>query len=146
MKVITFGELMLRLAPEGFKRFVQSDKFCVTFGGAEANVSVALSNWGIDSAFVSKMPAHEIGQLAVDSLRRYGVDTSKIVRGGYRIGTYYCEKGASQRTSKVIYDRANSAFSLSEFEEYDFDSVLQPGNILTVEYNFALIRSIDSRK
>ena len=65
MKVITFGELMLRFAPEGFKRFVQSDKFCVTFGGAEANVSVALSNWGIDSAFVSKMPAHEIGQLAV---------------------------------------------------------------------------------
>ena len=130
MKVITFGELMLRFAPEGYKRFVQSEKFNVTFGGAEANVSVALANWGLDAMFISKMPAHEIGQLAVDSLRKYGVDTSKIVRGGYRIGTYYCEKGASQRTSKVIYDRANSAFALSEFEEYDFDSVLQKGDIL----------------
>ena len=130
MKVITFGEIMLRFAPEGYKRFVQSEKFNVTFGGAEANVSVALANWGLDTAFISKLPSHEIGQLAVNSLRHYGVDTGKIVRGGYRIGTYYCEKGASQRTSKVIYDRANSAFALSEFEEYDFDSVLQPGNIL----------------
>ena len=101
-KVITFGELMLRLAPEGYLRFVQAEKFQATFGGAEANVAVSLSNYGIDAAFVSKLPAHEIGQAVVNSLRKFGVDVSKIVRGGERVGVYYCEKGASQRPSKVI--------------------------------------------
>ena len=109
MKVVTFGELMLRLAPEGYLRFVQSDKLEATFGGAEANVAVSLANYGVDAAFVSKLPAHEIGQAAVNSLRKFGVDTTKIVRGGDRVGIYYCEKGASQRPSKVIYDRAGSA-------------------------------------
>ena len=118
-KIITFGELMLRLAPEGYLRFVQSDKFEATFGGAEANVAVSLANYGEDVAFVTKLPAHEIGQKAVNSLRKFGVDTNKIVRGGNRVGIYYCEKGASQRPSKVIYDRAGSA--ISEASSYDFD-------------------------
>lgn len=118
-KIITFGELMLRLAPEGYLRFVQSDKFEATFGGAEANVAVSLANYGEDVAFVTKLPAHEIGQMAVNSLRKFGVDTNKIVRGGNRVGIYYCEKGASQRPSKVIYDRAGSA--ISEASSYDFD-------------------------
>ena len=119
MKVVTFGEVMLRLAPENYLRFVQSDKYEATFGGAEANVAVSLANYGIDAAFVTKLPAHEIGQAAVNSLRKFGVDTSKIVRGGDRVGIYYCEKGASQRPSKVIYDRAHS--SIAEAKEGDFD-------------------------
>ena len=124
MKVITFGELMLRLAPEGYYRFVQADKFGATYGGGEANVAVSLANYGADAAFVSKLPANEIGQSAVNSLRRYGVDTSGIARGGDRIGIYYLEKGASQRPSKVIYDRAGSAFALSGKEDYDWDRLL----------------------
>ncbi len=122
-KVITFGELMLRLAPENYLRFVQSDKYEATFGGAEANVAVSLANYGLDVAFVSKLPAHEIGQAAVNSLRKYGVDTSKIVRGGERVGIYYCEKGASQRPSKVIYDRAYSAISMAKKEDFDWDNI-----------------------
>ncbi|MBQ5802228.1 MAG: sugar kinase, partial [Clostridia bacterium] len=98
-KVVTFGELMLRLAPEGYLRFVQSDKLEATFGGAEANVAVSLANYGVDAAFVTKLPSHEIGQAAVNSLRKFGVNTTKIVRGGDRVGIYYCEKGASQRPS-----------------------------------------------
>lgn len=123
MKVITLGELMLRLAPEGYNRFVQSDKLGATFGGGEANVAVSLANYGIDAAFVSKLPKHEIGQAAVNSLRKYGVDTSNIVRGGDRVGIYYLEKGASQRPSKVIYDRAGSAFALSASAEYDWKAI-----------------------
>ena len=110
-KIVTFGELMLRLAPENYLRFVQSEKYEATFGGAEANVAVSLANYGMDVAFVSKLPAHEIGQAAVNSLRKFGVDTTEIVRGGERVGIYYCEKGASQRPSKVIYDRAGSAIA-----------------------------------
>ena len=114
-RVITFGELMLRLAPEGYYRFVQADTLGATFGGGEANVAVSLANYGVDAAFVSKLPKHEIGQAAVNSLRKYGVDTSLITRGGDRVGIYYLEKGASQRASKCIYDRAHSAIIRSRF-------------------------------
>lgn len=122
-KVVTFGELMLRLAPENYLRFVQSEKLQATFGGAEANVAVSLANYGLDVAFVSKLPEHEIGQAAVNSLRKFGVDTSKIVRGGDRVGIYYCEKGASQRPSKVIYDRANSSIATAKPEDFDWDKI-----------------------
>lgn len=118
-RIVTFGEIMLRLAPEGYLRFVQADSFNATYGGGEANVAVSLSNYGFDAAFVSKLPKHEIGQSAVNSLRRFGVDTSKIVRGGNRVGIYFLEKGASQRPSKVIYDRAGS--SIGEAEKSDFN-------------------------
>ena len=91
-KIITFGELMLRLAPENYLRFIQSEKYQATFGGAEANVAVSLANYGLNASFVSKLPTHEIGQAAVNSLRKFGVDTSDIVRGGERVGIYYCEK------------------------------------------------------
>ena len=121
MKVVTFGELMLRLAPENYLRFVQSEKYEATFGGAEANVAVSLANYGVDAAFISKLPAHEIGQAAVNSLREFGVDTSKIVRGGNRVGIYYCEKGASQRPSKVIYDRAGSSIATASVNDFDWD-------------------------
>ena len=122
-KVVTFGELMLRLAPEGYLRFVQAEKYQATFGGAEANVAVSLANYGIHAAFVSKLPEHEIGQSVVNSLRKFGVDTSMITRGGDRVGIYYCEKGASQRPSKVIYDRANSAIALASKEDFDWDKI-----------------------
>lgn len=122
-RVITFGELMLRLAPEGYYRFVQADKLGATFGGGEANVAVSLANFGFDAAFVSRLPAHEIGQAAVNSLRRYGVDTSLIARGGSRIGIYYLEKGASQRPSKVIYDRAGSSIAEAAMEDFDWKAV-----------------------
>lgn len=123
MKVVTFGEIMLRLAPENYLRFIQSEKYEATFGGAEANVAVSLANYGVDVSFISKLPNHEIGQSAVNSLRKFGVDTSKIIRGGERIGIYYCEKGASQRPSKVIYDRAYSAISLAKEDEFDWDKI-----------------------
>ena len=122
-KVVTFGELMLRLAPEGYLRFLQAEKYQATFGGAEANVAVSLANYGVDAAFVSKLPAHEIGQSVVNSLRKFGVDTSKIVRGGDRVGVYYCEKGASQRPSKVIYDRAYSAIAMAQKEDFDWNTI-----------------------
>ena len=124
-KVITFGELMLRLAPENYLRFVQSEKYEATFGGAEANVAVSLANYGMDAAFVTKLPAHEIGQAAVNSLRKYGVDTSKIVRGGERVGIYYCEKGASQRPSKVIYDRTYSSIATAQEADFDWDKIFK---------------------
>ena len=124
-KVVTFGELMLRLAPENYLRFVQSEKYEATFGGAEANVAVSLANYGVDVAFVTKLPAHEIGQAAVNSLRKFGVDTSKIVRGGERVGIYYCEKGASQRPSKVIYDRAYSSIAMAKKEDFEWDKIFE---------------------
>ncbi len=123
-KIVTFGEVMLRLAPENYLRFVQSDKYEATYGGAEANVAVSLANYGMDAAFVTKLPAHEIGQGAINSLRKFGVDTSKIVRGGERVGIYFCEKGASQRPSKVIYDRAHSSISTAVVEDFDWESIL----------------------
>ncbi len=124
-RVITFGEIMLRLAPEGYYRFVQADKYGATFGGGEANVAVSLSNYGYDAAFVSKLPKHDIGQAAVNELRRYGVDTSKITRGGNRVGIYYLEKGASQRPSKVIYDRAYSAIAEATVADFDWDDIFE---------------------
>lgn len=124
-KIVTFGEIMLRLNPEGYRRFVQADAFEATYAGAEASVAVSLCNYGLEAGFVSKLPAHEIGQAAVNALRRYGVDTSKIVRGGERIGIYFVEKGASQRPSKVIYDRAGSAIATAKREEFDWEKIFE---------------------
>ena len=124
-RIITFGELMLRLQPFNYERFVQAQSVEFSFGGGEANVAVSLANYGMDAAFVSKLPAHAIGQAAVNSLRRYGVDTSLIVRGGDRIGIYYNEKGASQRGSVCIYDRANSAIQKANREDFDWDKIFQ---------------------
>jgi len=122
-KIITFGEIMLRLAPIGYERFVQAAELGATYGGGEANVAVSLANYGMDAAFVTKLPKHEIGQAAVNSLRRFGVDTSKITRGGDRVGIYFLEKGANQRASKVVYDRANSAIATAKPEDFDWDRI-----------------------
>lgn len=123
MKTVTFGEIMLRLSPELYTRFVQSEKFLATYAGAEANVAVSLANYGEEVSFVTKLPDHEIGQAAVNSLRKFGVDTSLIVRGGDRVGIYFCEKGASQRPSKVIYDRAHSAICEAKEADFDWDKI-----------------------
>ncbi len=124
-RIITFGEIMLRLAPEGYYRFLQADTLGATFGGGEANVAVSLANYGMDAAFVTKLPTHDIGQAAVNSLRRYGVDTSMITRGGDRVGIYFLEKGASQRPSKVIYDRANSAIATAKAEDFNWEEIFK---------------------
>ena len=122
-KVVTFGEIMLRLAPEGYYRFVQAGTYGATYGGGEANVAVSLANYGMDASFVTKLPAHEIGQAGVNALRQYGVDTSDIVRGGDRVGIYFLEKGASQRPSKVIYDRAGSSIATATTADFDWDKI-----------------------
>ena len=117
MKVVTMGEIMLRLTTKGNTRFVQVDNFDACYGGGEANVAVSLANYGHDAYFVSKVPSHEIGQCAVNELRRYGVHTDYIARGGERLGIYYLETGASMRPSKVIYDRAHSSIAEAKPEE-----------------------------
>ena len=124
-KVVTFGEIMLRLSTPDYKRFVQADNFDVNFGGGEANVAVSLANFGFDSYFISKLPSHEIGQAAVNSLRKYGVKTDYVVRGGDRVGIYFLETGASQRASKVIYDRSNSSVTSLKKDELDWNKVFE---------------------
>ena len=124
-KVVCFGEVMLRLAPEGYLRFLQTDKFEATFGGAEANVSVSLANYGLDPYFVSKLPKNPIGEACLNSMRYFGVNTSLCSRGGPRVGIYYCEKGASMRPSKVVYDRAGSSISLAETTDFNWDEIFE---------------------
>ena len=124
-KIVTLGEIMLRLSPAGHSRFVQVDNFDVIWGGGEANVAVSCANYGHEACFVTKLPTHEIGQAAVNALRRYGVDTRFIARGGNRVGIYYCETGASMRPSKVIYDRAGSAIAEADPADFDFDAIME---------------------
>ena len=124
-KVVTLGEIMLRLSTPGNTRFVQSDSFDVVYGGGEANVAVSCANYGHEAYFVTKLPKHEIGQSAVNALRKYGVKTDFISRGGDRVGIYYLETGASMRPSKVIYDRAHSAIAEADPCDFDFDAIME---------------------
>lgn len=125
MKIITLGEIMLRLSSPDRTRFVQCDSFDVCYGGGEANVAVSLANYGHDAYFVSKLPQHEIGQSAVNALRKYGVKTDYITRGGERVGIYYLESGDAMRPSKVIYDRADSAIAKATIDDFDFDAIME---------------------
>lgn len=124
-KVLTFGEIMLRLSPPDHRRFVQAQRFDVTYGGGEANVAVALAGYGLESYFISKLPRHEIGQAAANHLRRFGVSDRYLVRGGDRLGVYFLEVGASQRGSKVIYDRARSAVTTLTPDELDLGAAFE---------------------
>ncbi len=127
-KVVTLGEIMLRLIPPRFERFVQAKSFDVIYGGGEANVAVSLANYGLDSYYVTKLPENEIGQAAINELRKYGVNTDYISRGGERIGIYFSETGASMRPSKVVYDRAHSSISDAEIDDFDFDAIFKDAN------------------
>lgn len=124
-KIVTMGEIMLRLSSPGQTRFVQSDYFDVVYGGGEANVAVSCANYGHDAYFVTKLPAHEIGQCALNALRKYGVHCNYVARGGNRLGIYYLESGASMRPSKVIYDRAGSSMAEAEPADFDFDAIME---------------------
>ena len=122
-KIICFGEIMCRLSTEGYLRFSQANRLELCYGGAESNVAVSLSLLGLESAMVTKFPDNDIADCAVRELKKFGVDTGFITRGGERIGLYYLEKGASQRPSKVIYDRKHSAFSESLPGDFDWDRI-----------------------
>lgn len=124
-KIVCFGEIMMRLNPEGYLRFVQAGNFEASYAGGEANVAVSLANYGNEASFVTKLPDNDLGQCAINSLRQFGVDTSGIVKGGPRLGIYFVEKGASQRPSKVIYDRAGSSIALAKREDFDWDKIFE---------------------
>ncbi len=124
-KVVTFGEIMLRLSPPNFKRFIQTRSFDVIYGGGEANVAVSLANYGIPVNYITKLPNNEIGDACIQFLRQFGVNTKNIVRGGNRIGIYYLEMGSSIRPSKVIYDRANSAISEANSQDFNWHEIFK---------------------
>jgi 2-dehydro-3-deoxygluconokinase len=123
-KVVTLGEIMIRLSTPGYERFVQSNSFDVTYGGGEANVAAAICNYGLNGTFVSKVPDNALGQAAINHLRRYGVDTQYVARGGQRLGIYFLETGASMRASQVIYDRAGASIADAEPKDFDLDKIL----------------------
>lgn len=122
-KIVTMGEIMLRLSTPGNQRFVQADSFDVCYGGGEANVAVSLANYGHQASFVTKVPQNPIGESAINALRRYGVNTDFIAKGGERLGIYFLETGASVRASNVVYDRANSSIATAEAQDFDFDAI-----------------------
>lgn len=124
-KIVTFGEIMLRLSPNGYYRFCQNDQLQATYGGGEANVAISLANFGEQSVYVTKLPDSPIAKGAVDMLRSFGVDTSKIVYGGERIGIYFLEKGAGERPSVCIYDRNYSAIQESIPSDYDWNEIFE---------------------
>lgn len=123
MKFVCFGEIMARISPVGYKRVVQSTEFEITYGGGEANVAVSLANYGKEAAYVTKLPKNDIAESALRTLRAHGIDVSNVAFGGERVGTYYCEKGASQRASKVTYDRKYSSISMAEKADFDWKKI-----------------------
>ena len=124
-KYVSFGEIMLRLKPLNFERFFQSPVLEATFGGGEANVAVSLANFGLDSSYVTVLPSNDIGNACIGELRRFGVDTSQVVRSSGRMGIYFLENGANQRPSKVIYDRANSAIAVAKPGDIDWKKAFE---------------------
>ena len=124
-KVVTFGEIMLRLSPPNYKRFIQADSFDVTYGGGEANVAVSLANFGLDAYYITKLPNNPLGDAALSYLRQFGVKTDYIIRGGDRLGIYFLEIGAAQRPSKVVYDRANSSIAKAKIGDFDWDKIFK---------------------
>ena len=123
--IVCFGEIMMRLNPEGYLRFAQATKFEASYAGGEANVAVSLANYGLPASFVTKLPANPLGECARNAVRQFGVETKDIVWGGPRLGVYFVEKGASQRASKVVYDRAGSSIALAKSEDFDWEKILE---------------------
>lgn len=124
-RVVTFGEIMMRLNPPGYLRLKQTDTLEVSFAGGEANVAVSVANFGTEASFVTKLPKNALGESAAMNLRKYGVDVSNILYGGPRLGIYFVEKGASQRASTVLYDRAGSSLALAQPEEFDWVKIFE---------------------
>ena len=124
-KVLTFGEIMMRLNPEGYLKLKQANNLCISFAGGEANVAVSIANFGMSAEFITKVPDNTLGEMAIAELRKQNVDTANVVKGGQRLGLYFVEKGASQRPSKVIYDRAGSAIAMAQTEEFNWDIILE---------------------
>ena len=124
-KVVTFGEIMLRLQPPEYKRFLQATSFDIVYGGGEANVAISLAQYGDEVAYVTKLPDNPIGQACLNEIRKWGVNTAFIARGGARLGIYFCEKGASQRPSNVVYDRAGSSIATSTVADFDWDKIFE---------------------
>ena len=122
-KVVTMGEIMLRLSTPGYEKFIQADTFDINYGGGEANVAVSLANYGHQASFATKVPNNPIGECAVAALRKYNVDTTHIARGGERLGIYYLETGASMRASNVVYDRAHSSIAEADASDFDFNAI-----------------------
>lgn len=131
-KVVTLGEIMLRLSPPGYQRFAQATDFEINYGGAEANVSASLAQFGHHSVFLSKIPENAIGDAAIGALRKLNVDCNHIARGGERLGIYFLENGASIRPSSVVYDRAGSAVTKASPEEFDFDEIFKDADLFHV--------------
>ena len=131
-KVVTLGEIMLRLSPPGYQRFGQAQSFDVCYGGAEANVAASLAQFGHQAVFLSKLPENPIGDAAIGQLQKVGVDCSQIARGGKRLGIYFLENGASVRPSSVVYDRQDSAITEAKPEEFDFESVFKNADLFHV--------------
>ncbi len=125
MRVVCFGEIMMRLNPEGYQRFVQAERFEASYAGGEANVAVSLANYGLDASFVTKLPSNPLGEAARNAVRRFGVETGDIVWGGPRLGVYFVEKGASQRASKVVYDRAGSSIACAKRGDFDWPRIFK---------------------
>ena len=125
MRCVTFGEIMMRLNPKGYYRLIQANELEVSYAGGEANVAVSLARFGVDASFVTKLPQGDLGECVISELRRFGVDTRSIVRGGDRLGIYFIERGASQRASKVIYDRAGSSIAMAKPEDFDWDAIFE---------------------
>ena len=123
-RIVCFGEIMMRLNPESYLRFTQASRFEASYAGGEANVAVSLANYGMDASYVTKLPDNDLGRAARNTLRQFGVDTRDVVWGGPRLGIYFVEKGASQRASKVIYDRAGSSIALAKRADFDWDKIL----------------------
>ena len=124
-KVVTMGEIMLRLSTPNNEKFIQADEFDVCYGGGEANVAVSLANYGHDAEFVTKVPENPIGDSAVAALRKMNVGTQNIARGGERLGIYFLETGASMRASNVVYDRAHSSIATATAADFDFDKIFE---------------------
>ena len=125
MRVVCLGEIMMRLNPEGYQRFVQAERFEASYAGGEANVAVSLANYGLEASFVTKLPFNPLGEAARNAVRRFGVETGDIVWGGPRLGVYFVEKGASQRASKVVYDRAGSSIALAKRGDFDWPRIFK---------------------
>ena len=125
MRVVCFGEIMMRLNPEGYQRFVQAERFEASYAGGEANVAVSLANYGLEASFVTKLPSNPLGEAARNAVRRFGVETGDIVWGGPRLGVYFVEKGASQRASKVVYDRAGSSIACAKRGDFDWPRIFK---------------------